>query len=130
MSKVKIYTGKEIHYSHLRSKERHPLIDSMRFVRESDYQKLEAELIEFKKSTFYDSFKQLKLERAEVNQWKGKHRKMHKERNELRRENKRLKSMLNGSGMFSSEKLQQAYKDGVRDALSKGYGTFNIENYH
>jgi hypothetical protein len=33
------------------------------------------------------------------------------------------------SGMFSSDKLEQAYKDGVRDALTKGYGTFNEENY-
>lgn len=33
------------------------------------------------------------------------------------------------SGTFSSEKLEQAYKDGVRDALAKGYGTFNEENY-
>lgn len=33
------------------------------------------------------------------------------------------------SGMFSSDKLEQAYKDGVRDALSKGYGTFDEENY-
>jgi hypothetical protein len=33
------------------------------------------------------------------------------------------------SGMFSSEKLEQAYKDGVRDALAKGYGTFDEENY-
>lgn len=32
-------------------------------------------------------------------------------------------------GMFSSDKLEQAYKDGVRDALAKGYGTFNEENY-
>jgi hypothetical protein len=32
-------------------------------------------------------------------------------------------------GIFSSEKLEQAYKDGVRDALTKGYGTFNQENY-
>lgn len=29
----------------------------------------------------------------------------------------------------SSEKLEQAYKDGVRDALVKGYGTFDEENY-
>jgi len=34
------------------------------------------------------------------------------------------------SGMFSSEKLEKAYKDGVRDALAKGYGTFNKENYY
>ena len=33
------------------------------------------------------------------------------------------------SGMFSSEKLEQAYRDGVRDALAKGYGTFDEENY-
>lgn len=33
------------------------------------------------------------------------------------------------SGMFSCEKLEQAYKDGVRDALKKGYGTFDEENY-
>lgn len=33
------------------------------------------------------------------------------------------------SGMFSSDKLKQAYKDGVRDALAKGYGTFDEENY-
>lgn len=33
------------------------------------------------------------------------------------------------SGMFSSDKLEQAYKDGVKDALTKGYGTFNEENY-
>lgn len=33
------------------------------------------------------------------------------------------------SGMFSSDKLEQAYKDGLRDALAKGYGTFNKENY-
>jgi hypothetical protein len=33
------------------------------------------------------------------------------------------------SGMFSSDKLEQAYKDGVRDALSKGYGTFDEVNY-
>lgn len=34
------------------------------------------------------------------------------------------------SGAFSSKKLEQAYKDGVKDALAKGYGTFNEENYH
>lgn len=33
------------------------------------------------------------------------------------------------SSMFSSEKLEQAYKDGVRDTLAKGYGTFDEENY-
>ena len=33
------------------------------------------------------------------------------------------------SGTFSSEKLEQAYRDGVRDALAKGYGTFDEENY-
>ena len=33
------------------------------------------------------------------------------------------------SGMFSSEELEQAYKDGVKDALAKGYGTFYEENY-
>ena len=33
------------------------------------------------------------------------------------------------SNMFSSEKLEQAYRDGVRDALAKGYGTFDEENY-
>jgi hypothetical protein len=33
------------------------------------------------------------------------------------------------SGSFSSEKLEQAYRDGVRDALAKGYGTFDEENY-
>ena len=33
------------------------------------------------------------------------------------------------SGMFSSEELEQAYKDGVKDALAKGYGTFDEENY-
>ena len=33
------------------------------------------------------------------------------------------------SGMFSADKLEQAYKDGVRDAIAKGYGTFNEENY-
>ena len=33
------------------------------------------------------------------------------------------------SGMFSSDKLEQAYKDGVKDALAKGYGTFDEENY-
>ena len=33
------------------------------------------------------------------------------------------------SGMFSSDKLEQAYKDGVRDSLAKGYGTFDEENY-
>ena len=32
-------------------------------------------------------------------------------------------------GMFSSDKLEQAYKDGVRDALAKGYGTFDKKNY-
>lgn len=37
--------------------------------------------------------------------------------------------LLAVSGMFSSAKLEQAYKDGVRDALAKGYGTFNEENY-
>lgn len=31
--------------------------------------------------------------------------------------------------MFSSEKLEQAYKDGVCDALTKGYGTFDEEKY-
>ena len=33
------------------------------------------------------------------------------------------------SGMFSPEKLEKAYRDGVRDALAKGYGTFDEENY-
>lgn len=33
------------------------------------------------------------------------------------------------SGMFSSDKLEQAYKEGIRDALAKGYGTFDEENY-
>jgi hypothetical protein len=37
--------------------------------------------------------------------------------------------LFNDSGMFSSEKLEQAYKDGVRDTLTKGYGTFDEENY-
>lgn len=34
------------------------------------------------------------------------------------------------SSMFSCEKLEQAYKDGVKDALAKGYGTFYEEKYH
>jgi len=38
-------------------------------------------------------------------------------------------NLQNVSGMFSSDKLEQAYKDGVRDALAKGYGTFDEENY-
>lgn len=38
-------------------------------------------------------------------------------------------NILGVSGMFSSEKLEQAYKDGVRDALAIGYGTFDEENY-
>lgn len=33
------------------------------------------------------------------------------------------------SALFSSDKLEQAYKDGVRDALAKGYGNFDEENY-
>ena len=40
-----------------------------------------------------------------------------------------LLGLFSVSGMFSSDKLEQAYKDGVRDALAKGYGTFDIENY-
>jgi len=38
-------------------------------------------------------------------------------------------NLQNVSGLFSSDKLEQAYKDGVRDALAKGYGTFDEENY-
>ena len=38
-------------------------------------------------------------------------------------------NILGVSGMFSSEKLEQAYKDGVRDTLARGYGTFDEENY-
>jgi hypothetical protein len=41
----------------------------------------------------------------------------------------KLLDLLGVSGMFSSEKLEQAYKDGVRDSLAKGYGTFDEENY-
>lgn len=36
---------------------------------------------------------------------------------------------LSVNDMFSVEKLEQAYNDGVKDALIKGYGTFNKENY-
>lgn len=39
-----------------------------------------------------------------------------------------LLRLFDVSGMFSSEKLEQAYKEGVRDALAKGYGTFDEEN--
>jgi hypothetical protein len=47
---------------------------------------------------------------------------------QLRIEIKQL-ALHDVSGMFSSEKIEQAYKDGVRDALAKGYGTFDEENY-
>ena len=40
-----------------------------------------------------------------------------------------LLGLFGVSGMVSSDKLEQAYKDGVKDALAKGYGTFNEENY-
>ena len=33
------------------------------------------------------------------------------------------------SGMFSSKKIEQAYKDGVRDGILNGYGYFDEENY-
>jgi hypothetical protein len=42
---------------------------------------------------------------------------------------KQVLDLFGVSGMFSSDKLEQAYKDGVRDALAKGYGTFDEENY-
>lgn len=35
----------------------------------------------------------------------------------------------NPVSMFSFFDIEQAYKDGVRDALAKGHGTFNKENY-
>jgi hypothetical protein len=42
---------------------------------------------------------------------------------------KQVLDLFSVSGMFSSDKLEQAHKDGVRDALAKGYGTFDEENY-
>ena len=42
---------------------------------------------------------------------------------------KQVLDLFGVGGMFSSDKLEQAYKDGVRDALAKGYGTFDEENY-
>ena len=42
---------------------------------------------------------------------------------------KQVLDLFGVHGMFSSDKLEQAYKDGVRDALTKGYGQFNEENY-
>ena len=42
---------------------------------------------------------------------------------------KQILDLFGVNGMFSSEKLEQAYKDGVCDALTKGYGTFDEEKY-
>ena len=33
------------------------------------------------------------------------------------------------SGMFSAADVEKSYKDGVNDEITKGYGTFDIENY-
>jgi len=61
-----------------------------------------------------------------LNHFKGKETK--KQLNKAKAKVQAL-NILGVSGMFSFEKLEQAYKDGVRDALEKGYGTFDEENY-
>ena len=38
-------------------------------------------------------------------------------------------NLQNVSGMFSAADVEKSYKDGVNDAITKGYGTFDIENY-
>lgn len=38
-------------------------------------------------------------------------------------------SKPDGVGIFSEKDMEKAYKNGARDAISKGYGTFNLENY-